>query len=196
MARTLYTKMIGDRQVFSYCKTLIINRVPVSNPTAEMIAADGWLPYVPPVIPPQPQTEPGMDEIMQAVKRMLSTEADELSDEEALEVAAAFKTWESAVKEGKEVPVGKRLWYDGKLWKVIIAHIPQANWTPDTAVSLYTEVSIEEIPAWHQPVGSADAYMMGDKVKHNGIVWESKVDNNVWEPGVVADNIWHDTTND
>lgn len=29
-----------------------------------------------------------------------------------------------------------------------------------------------------------DAYAQGDKVSHNGKHWTSKVDNNVWEPGV------------
>lgn len=191
-----YYKIINDRMVFSQCKTIQMpNGTWVSNPSAEQIADAGWLPYVPPVVPPQPQTEPGYDAILEAVKRMLSTETEELSDEDALDVAALFQTFVSKI--GQSVSAGERLWWDGRLWKAI-QNIPEllANWTPDTAVSLFVEVSIEEIPAWRQPVGSADAYMTGDKVKHNGIVWESKVDNNVWEPGVVADNIWHDTTND
>ena len=51
-------------------------------------------------------------------------------------------------------------------------------------MSLYVEVSIEEIPAWVQPTGAQDAYQSGDKVKHNSKAWISNVDNNVWEPGV------------
>ena len=193
MARTLYTKMIGDRPVFSYCKTLVINGVPISNPTPEMIASDGWVVFVPPVVPPQPQTEPWMTEIMQAVKRMLSTETEELSDEDALDVAALFPTWISKV--GEAVSVGERYWYDGKLWKVIQAHTVQSEWTPDVATSLFTEVSIVEWPEWVQPTGAQDAYMTGDKVKHVSRTWESLVDNNVWEPGTVGtENLWQDIT--
>ena len=190
----MYYKIINDRQVFSSCEVIKLNGHDVSNPTAEMIAEAGWQVFVPPIVPPRPQTDPDFSQVMQAVKKMLSTETEELSDEDALDVAALFPTFVSKI--GQSVSAGERLWYDGRLWKAI-QNIPEllANWTPDTAVSLFVEVSIEEIPAWRQPVGSADAYMTGDKVKHNGIVWESKVDNNVWEPGVVADNIWHDTTN-
>ena len=50
--------------------------------------------------------------------------------------------------------------------------------------ALFAEVSIAEIPEWKQPIGSEDAYHVGDKVTHNGKTWESLIDNNVWEPGV------------
>lgn len=181
--------------VFSDCKVINLDGHDISNPSSSQIELAGWSIYVPPIVPPQPKTDPDFAQVMDAVKRMFSTETSELSDEDALDVAALFPTLVSKI--GQSVSAGERLWWDGRLWKAI-QNIPEllANWTPDTAVSLFVEVSIEEIPEWRQPVGSADAYMMGDKVKHNGIVWESKVDNNVWEPGVVADNIWHDTTND
>lgn len=188
----MYYKEINGRIVFSDCKTLFIeseNRW-VCNPPEEQIFAEGWQVYVPPVIPPTPQTEPSDDEIVQAVKRMLASSVEEMTDEEALEVAALFPTWESAVEAGVEVPIGKRLWYDGKLYKVLQAHTPQLNWTPDTAVSLYVEVSIEEIPEWVQPTG-ANPYMKDDKVKHNGHTWQSLIDNNVWEPGAVGtESLW------
>ena len=57
---------------------------------------------------------------------------------------------------------------------------------PDVAVSLFAEVLIPDpsvIPDWVQP-SSTNPYMKGDKVRHNGKVWVSTVDNNVWEPGV------------
>ena len=43
---------------------------------------------------------------------------------------------------------------------------------------------MEAIDLWVQPQGSADAYMKGDKVSHNGKHWVSDIDNNVWEAGV------------
>lgn len=123
-----------------------------------------------------------MDEMMNAVKKMLASSTKELSDEDALAVAALFPTWHSKI--GEQVNVGERLWYDERLWKVIQAHTAQENWTPDTAVSLYVEVSIEEWPEWRQPLGAQDAYAMGDKVSHNGQHWVSTMDANVYEPGV------------
>ena len=178
----MYHKFIGDREVFSECKTLHTEEGWISNPTPEQIAADGWLPYIPPVIPPQPQTEPDAEQIVEAVKKMLSEGAEQLSDEDAIAVAALFPTWVSRMDT--EVAVGERFWYDGELWKVLQAHTVQANWTPPTSPSLFVKVSIEEIPDWMQPVGSTDAYNKGDKVKHNGGTWVSDVDGNVWEPGV------------
>lgn len=184
--------MIGDRQVFSTCKTIQLeNDYPelelsagqyVSNPSAELIAAEGWLEYVPPVVPPTPKTEPDYDELIGAVKKMLSTQAEELSDEDALDVAALFPTWAS--KLGQQVNVGERLWYNEKLYKVIQAHTTQADWTPDVVPALYTDVSILEWPEWVQPTGAQDAYMTGDKVSHNNKHWISTVDANVWEPGI------------
>ena len=185
----MYTKTIGGRQVFSDCHTnkLEYDHEPlhagqwVSNPSRELILADGWEVYVPPVVP---QYEPDKDAVILAVKRMLASSTEGLTDEEALEVAAAFPTWEEKVEEGKEVATGKRLWYDGRLWKVLQPHTPQANWTPDTAVSLYVEVSIEEWPEWKQPLGAQDAYNKDDKVTHGGTRWISEADGNIWEPGV------------
>lgn len=47
-------------------------------------------------------------------------------------------------------------------------------------------------PAWVQPLGAGlGAYRAGDVRQHNGKLWRSAVDNNVWEPGV---NQWVDIT--
>jgi hypothetical protein len=40
------------------------------------------------------------------------------------------------------------------------------------------------VPDWVQPLGSEDAYQIGDRVTHNGQIWVSTHANNVWEPGV------------
>ena len=50
--------------------------------------------------------------------------------------------------------------------------------------------SIEGPQAWIQP-GANNAYKQGDQVEHNGKVWESQIDNNVWEPGIVGtESLW------
>jgi hypothetical protein len=88
----MYYKMIGDRMVFSDCRVINLDGHDISNPSSSQIELAGWQVYVPPIVPPTPQTEPGFDEIMQAVKKMLSSEASELSDEDALAVASIFPT--------------------------------------------------------------------------------------------------------
>lgn len=41
---------------------------------------------------------------------------------------------------------------------------------------------------WVQPGGEIPAYNKGDVVRHNGSIWVSSTDDNVWEPGVSG---WH-----
>ena len=42
----------------------------------------------------------------------------------------------------------------------------------------------EQGEAWSQPVTAGDAYLAGDVVEHDGAVWVSTLNGNVWEPGV------------
>ena len=186
----MYTKFIGDRQVFSDCRTIQMNDGSwISNPTQEQIANAGWTKYIPPEILSRIETEPNNEELIAAVKKMLSPSIESLSDEEALEVAALYPTWISKVNQ--EVKIGERYWYNEKLYKVIQTHTVQNDWTPDITKSLWVEVSIEEYPEWIQPIGSQDAYNAGDKVKHNNKHWESTVDANVWEPGTNGtESLW------
>lgn len=177
----MYYKIIGDRPVFSDCKVLeVAPRQWVSNPPEELIFQCGWQVFVPPPTPPQ--TEPYEDEIIAAVKRMLSSSVEEMTDEQALDVAALFPTWTS--KMGAEVTAGERLWDDGELWKALQPHTVQANWRPKDSPSLFVRVTIEQWPAWVQPVGATDAYRLNAQVSHNDKHWISEIDYNTYEPGV------------
>lgn len=105
-----------------------------------------------------------------------------LSDADAFGAPELFPKWEVGI----EYKTGDRIRYGKDLYKVLQNHTSQADWTPDTAVSLYVKVSDPAIewPDWVQPTGSHDAYMTGDKVSHNEKHWVSQIDNNVWEPGI------------
>lgn len=189
----MYYKMINDRMVFSTPevpeKKLYITALHAwrSNPSAEDIAAEGWLP-VPPAPPyvPQPELDPDYDQVIQAVKKMLASSTEELSDEAALNVAALFPTWLSKVEEaeasGKGVEAGERLWYDGKLYKVVQAHVPQRTWTPDHTPALFTEISIEEWPEIPENIPSTAPWMKGDKGTWKGQHYICTQNNCTWNP--------------
>ena len=176
----MYYKIINGQEKFSDCRTIQTNEgVFISNPSQQQIFDAGWQIYEPPVVPPTPQTEPDMYDVIEAVKKMLATSTVELSDEDALAVAALYPTWASKV--GQTVNMGERYWYDGKLYKVLQSHTVQEDWTPDVSASLFTEVSIEEWPEYVTP-SSANPYMSGDKVTFNGTHYICVMDNTVWSP--------------
>ena len=111
------------------------------------------------------------------------------TDEQAYEVQVLYPEW----KDGVEYTVGDRVLYNDVLYKVLTAHASQADWTPDVAVSLFAKVLIPDenvIYPWEQPE-STNPYMKGDKVTHNGKIWVSTTDGNVWEPGYYG---WNEVT--
>ena len=76
-----------------------------------------------------------------------------------------------------------------KLWKEIReirAIIDNIDLTPTPT----PEPEPSEIPDWVQPTGASDAYMIGDKVKYKGSIYESLIDGNVWAPDVYSIG-WH-----
>ena len=120
----------------------------------------------------------------EAYRRQMVDGAKDLPDEQALKVPMLYDRWQ----EGREYAVGDRLYYEGKLWRVLIGHVSQDAWQPDISPSLFAVVLIPDpsvIPDWVQP-SSTNPYMKGDKVRHNGKVWISTMDYNVFEPGVAG----------
>lgn len=111
-----------------------------------------------------------------------------LTDEQAEQVPNAYPEWAAGVS----YKVGDRRRYDGKLYRCIQAHTSQAGWEPLSVPALWVRTSHDgEIPEWVQPTGAHDAYALGDKVKHNGKVWQSLIDANIWEPGTAGtETLW------
>ena len=111
------------------------------------------------------------------------------ADEQALKASALYPKW----KVGTDYQKDERVLYNNILYKVLADHTSQADWTPDTAPSLFTKVLIPDknvIPEWEQP-DSTNPYSKGNKVTHNGKTWRSTIDGNVWEPGVYG---WEEIT--
>ena len=121
--------------------------------------------------------------------------AETLSDAQALQVPMLFDDFDG---NGVAYEVGKKLLYNDILYKVIQAHTSQADWTPIAAPSLFAKVINEtidgSIPEFEQP-DSTNPYMKGNKVKFNGKIYESVIDNNVWSPTAYPAG-WKEITSD
>lgn len=127
------------------------------------------------------------------LRKLLEAQTEAMTDEKILEYPAFVEKW----KINTAYTAGKRLEYNGTIYKVLQDHTSQGEWTPDAAPSLFAKVLIPDpdvIPEWEQP-DSTNGYSTGDKVTHNGAIWESLVDNNVWEPGAEGtESLWQEVT--
>lgn len=127
-------------------------------------------------------TDPQLQAAAMVVTRF---QAQALPDVLALEVKVIYPEWDgNGIKYAKDYKV----LYKDVLYKCLTEHTSQADWAPDAAPSLWAKVLIpdpEVIPEWEQPL-STNGYKKGDRVKHKDKTWESLVDNNVWEPGIVG----------
>lgn len=115
-------------------------------------------------------------------RKIIERAMQSIEDEVALTAVTLFPEWANET----EYTVDARIKHKGVLYRCLIAHTSQANWTPDAAASLWAKVLIPDenvIPEWEQP-NSTNPYMKGDKVIHNGKTWMSDIDGNVWEPSV------------
>jgi hypothetical protein len=113
------------------------------------------------------------------IRGILNDYTAKMPDEEAAKKAVLFPEWDG---NGVQYSIGDRVLYKDKLYKVLQNHKSQPDWTPDAAVSLFAEIpDPETIPDWVQP-DSTNPYVKGDKVRFEGKIYESVIDNNVWSP--------------
>ncbi len=123
-----------------------------------------------------------LQEVVEPVCVFAAIQARTLSDEQALQVPTLYPEWSG---DGITYQTDERIRYQDILYKVLQTHTSQEAWTPDTSPSLFIKVLIPDegiIPNWERPE-STNGYAAGDKVCHDGKIWESLVDENVWEPG-------------
>ena len=120
------------------------------------------------------------DDDLVETKNTYQTKLRSISDGAALKVPELFPQWSG---NSKEYVKGDKVLYNDVLYKVLQNHTSQEGWTPTSAPSLFAKVltSEGEILDWEQP-SSTNPYMKGDKVKFNGKIYESVIDNNVWSP--------------
>lgn len=121
-----------------------------------------------------------------------------MSDSDISSVSSYVEPWREGVEyHGKDSPTGKPqdvVESNGKVYRVISDHTSQKWWEPENAPSLFALVlpgQDGKVGPWVQP-GSENGYLKGDRVTHEGHLWESIFDGkNIWEPGT-SWGLWKD----
>lgn len=125
-------------------------------------------------------------ELRKALQLFLASMDVDTQSADMMEVATVFPKYQigKAYKVKEVFSYGENAVGDPQLYQVLQAHTSAAEWTPDTATSLYKKVGVTEdgYPEWVQPLGASDAYNTGDVVSHNGVLYKSTIDGNVRAP--------------
>ena len=119
-------------------------------------------------------------ELARKLRPYIEKAALSLSDEDALEAVDLFPRWTA----GTAYAVDDKVRYEEVLYKCLQAHTSQPSWNPVAAASLWAKILIPDpnvVPDWEQP-GSTNAYQIGDRVRFEGHIYESVINNNVWSP--------------
>lgn len=145
------------------------------------------------------------DELSLMLRRILQIFATEFvtEDAQALEIADIYPSWEELVAAQQTVPAKTIFKYgvdelgDTQLWRFVQDYVPTTLYTPDQDPTHYTKIGATEegYLEWKRPLGSTDAYDIGDIVYHNGKLWICTLGDaagkNTWEPGVYG---WEEYT--
>lgn len=133
-------------------------------------------------------TEDNKEQASEQFRKAVQMFAQTLTDEQAMEIATVYPVY----IVGKAYKVDEMFTYgfndvgDPQLYRVAQEHTSQENWTPDTLPALYTPIGLNDAgyPVWSQPTGAQDAYMVGDIVDYNGVLYKSLIDGNTYAPDV------------
>lgn len=95
--------------------------------------------------------------------------------------------------DGSLIPARSVRRFEGKLYRANVDCWDRADTWPDAAPTLWTQITLDEWPAWVQPTGAHDAYSIGDKVAYNSKRYISQIDGNTTIPGSDA-RWWQEVT--
>lgn len=131
-----------------------------------------------------------MDKVTKAryLRRAIQLWAASLNDDSVMqEVAGVYPEWKAGVdyKAGDVVVFGVNQDQEPQLYRVLKAHLSADGAEPDKKDKLFSTVGFtaDGMPIWTKPLGDFDSYEEGDVVSHNGSMWTSVCDHNIWEPG-------------
>jgi len=98
-----------------------------------------------------------------------------------------IEEWRQPLGAHDAYMTGDRVLFNGEVY---VSKVDNNVWMPDVYGWNLEESGGGEYPEWVQPTGAHDAYALGAIVAHNGQLWISTVDANVWEPGVYGWNTY------
>lgn len=103
---------------------------------------------------------------------------------DTLEELPTYPQWQPDTDYGS----GAVVEHGDRLWRIVQPHTSQTGWEPANVPALWASAHVPGAgpQPWVQPQGAHDSYQIGDRVTHNGQVWESTINANVWEPGVAG----------
>ncbi|BFL72134.1 carbohydrate-binding protein [Anaerococcus nagyae] len=113
----------------------------------------------------------------------------DLSEEQKDNILDQYPEWVA----DRNYSVGDKVKRNGVVYEVIQSHRSQDDWQPESTNALYKQyfnlaiknedgTETEVVADFKQPTGAHDTYKKGDKVKFNGKIYRSKIDNNAYSP--------------
>ena len=123
----------------------------VISPTEEMILADGWEPYTPPVVEPT-EPEPTLDDQIRELILDQYIKRTDISDEDALKRPLLVYAWDTYI--GGSLTTGQIVSYDNTLYRVrqdIASVLDGQSPSLDTA-ALYEAIEVEASGTIDDPI--------------------------------------------
>ena len=123
----------------------------VISPTEEMILADGWEPYTPPVVEPT-EPEPTLDDQIRELILDQYNKRTDISDEDALKRPLLVYAWDTYI--GDSLTTGQIVSYNNTLYRVrqnIASVLDGQSPSLDTA-ALYEAIEVESSGTIDDPI--------------------------------------------
>ena len=111
------------------------------NPTEETILADGWVEYISAPAESVSYVKSPSEVVEELVTKQWNERTD-ISNEEALDYMVIVYPWDKFI--GKELPQGKIVSHEGKLWRVRQTHTAIETYAPSMATAALFEVIEKE----------------------------------------------------
>lgn len=123
----------------------------VISPTEEMILADGWEPYTPPVVEPT-EPEPTLDDQIRELILDQYNKRTDISDEDALKRPLLVYAWDTYI--GDSLTTGQIVSYDNTLYRVRqdIASVLEGQSPSLGTAALYEAIEVEASGTIDDPI--------------------------------------------
>ena len=118
--------------------------------------------------------------------------APNLTDEQALKLNLLFETW----TKGMECKKDHIVRHEGELYRIGQDHTAQEQWKPgdEGTTALYSHIKITEegYEVWKAWNGVSGVYAKDQIVEdpEDGLLYKSRIDNNVWGPPHTTSDYW------